>query len=137
MVFPCPKSPLLWIKEGGGFTDFEVRFMPRYETILFCNKGLRRLNSVCSDVLEFKRPLSTERRHTQQKPVELLQLLIKLSTQFNEIVLDPTAGSFASIVAATLSGRRSIGIEKDTDAYNQALNWIKGIESEEVKEEEK
>jgi len=133
--FSVRKSPLIWVKEGGGFTDFEVRFMPRYETILFCNKGLRRLNSACSDVLNFNRPLSVERMHTQQKPVELLQQLIRLSTQFNEIVLDPCAGSFSSIVASTLLGRRSIGIEKDVDAYNKGLEWIKGVEIKEKEED--
>lgn len=135
--FNVRKLPLVWIKEGGGYTDFEVRFMPRYETILFCNKGLRRLNSACSDVLEFKRPFSVERRHTQQKPVELLQQLIRLSTQFNEIVLDPCAGSFSTVVASTLIGRRSIGIEKDVDAYNKGLEWIRGVEVEEEEEDEK
>lgn len=127
-AFDVRQMPLIWVKEGGGFTDFETKFMPRHETILFCNKGLRRLNSACSDVLEFKRPLSTERVHTQQKPVELLQLLIRLSSVPNEIVLDPCAGSFATNVAATLLGRRSIGIEKSEENFNKGLEWIRRVE---------
>lgn len=127
-IFNARTIPLVWVKEGGGYTDFEVRFMPRYETILFCNKGLRRLNSICSDVLEFNRPLSVERLHTQQKPVELLQQLIRLSSLPNEIVLDPCAGSFSTIIASTLLGRRSIGIEKDEECYNRGLEWVKMTE---------
>ncbi len=127
-AFDVRTIPLIWVKEGGGFTDFDVRFMPRYETILFCNKGLRRLNSVCSDVLDFRRPLSVERVHTQQKPIELLQLLIRLSTVADEIVFDPCMGSGATNVAATLLGRRSIGIEKNEDNYNKALEWIRRTE---------
>ena len=128
--------PLIWVKEGGGFTDFETKFMPRYEMILFCSKGLRRLNSVCSDVLDFRRPLSVERIHTQQKPLKLLQLLIRLSTVPNEIVLDPCAGSFATSVAATLIGRRSIGIEADIDNYNKGLEWIRRVEFDSSTESE-
>jgi DNA modification methylase len=127
-AFDVRRVPLVWVKEGGGFTDFDAKFMPRYEILLFCNKGLRRLNSVCSDVFEFKRPLSVERIHTQQKPIDLLQLFIRLSSVSNEIVLDPCAGSFAVNVAATLLGRRSIGIEKNEDNYNKGLEWIRRTE---------
>ena len=130
-AFDVRRVPLVWIKEGGGFTDFDAKFMPRYEIVLFCNKGLRRLNSVCSDVLNFNRPLSVERIHTQQKPIDLLQLFIRLSSVPNEIVLDPCMGSGATNVAATLLGRRSIGIEKSEDNYNKAIEWIRRIDFEE------
>ena len=136
-AFDVRRIPLIWVKEGGGFTDFDAKFMPRYETLLFCNKGLRRLNSVCSDVLDFRRPLSVERIHTQQKPIELLQLLIRLSSVPNEIVLDPCAGSFAVNVAATLLGRRSVGIEKNEDNYNKGLEWIRRVEFGEGEEDDK
>ena len=130
-AFDVRRVPLVWIKEGGGFTDFDAKFMPRYEIVLFCNKGLRRLNSICSDVLNFNRPLSVERIHTQQKPIDLLQLFIRLSSVPNEIVLDPCMGSGAVNVAATLLGRRSIGIEKNEDNYNKAIEWIRRIDFEE------
>ena len=130
-AFDVRQVPLVWVKEGGGFTDFDTKFMPRYETILFCNKGLRRLNSVCSDVFDFRRPLSVERIHTQQKPLELLQLLIRLSSVPNELVLDPCAGSFATNVAATLIGRRSIGIDKSEENYNKGLEWLRRTSFEE------
>jgi len=131
-AFNVRSYSLIWVKEGGGPVDVYSKFMPRYEKILFCNKGSRGLNSVCSDVLEFKRPLSVERIHTQQKPTDLLQLLIRLSSLPHEVVLDPCAGSFATIVSATLLGRRSIGIEKDKDAFNKGLEWVKGIKEEDI-----
>lgn len=136
-AFDVRPVPLIWVKEGGGFTNFDTKFMPRYETIIFCNKGLRRLNSVCSDVFDFRRPLSVERIHTQQKPVDLLQLLIRLSTVPDEIVLDPCAGSFVTNVAATLLGRRSIGIEANVDNYNKGLEWMRRTEFEKPEDEEK
>ena len=124
--FDVREIPILWVKEGGGYTDFEVRFMPRYETILHCNKGLRRLNYACSDVIECNRPLSVERIHTQQKPIELYQQFMRLSSLPNELILDPCAGSFASIRAATLLGRRSIGIEKEKEIFDRGTEFVKG-----------
>jgi DNA modification methylase len=126
--FDVRSVPLVWVKEGGGYTDFEYKFMPRYENILFCTKGRRPLNYVTSDVFILNRPLSTERIHPQQRSLELLKEFIKLSSHQDEIVLDPTMGSGAVIVAAILTGRRSIGVEKDAGQFLKAENWIKGIQ---------
>ena len=57
--FIVDEVPLIWVKEGGGFTDFEMKFMPRYEAILFCRKGYGRgLREPTSNVFEFSRPPS-------------------------------------------------------------------------------
>jgi site-specific DNA-methyltransferase (adenine-specific) len=126
--FHVEPVPLIWVKEGGGFTDFETKFMPRYETVLFCSKGDKKtFNEAVSNVFEFNRPATTERIHTQEKPIELIEKFIKISTQPNEIVLDPCAGSFATSVAATLMGRRSIAIDNDEECYLRGLNRMTGI----------
>lgn len=120
--------PLIWVKEGGGYTDFENKYMPRYETILFCSKGQKKpLNEACSNVFEYKRPATIHRIHTQEKPVDLIQRLIKLSTQENEIVLDPCAGSFATAEAATLSRRRSVCIDADETCYAKGVDRMSKI----------
>ena len=127
--------PLIWVKDGGGYTDHEVKFMPRYETAFYCLKGLRRLNFASSDVFEHPRPLTTKRIHTQQKALGLIQKMIQLSSVENELVLDPCAGSFVTCVAATLLGRRSIGIERDENNYMKGRMWLQGmIESAEIEE---
>lgn len=125
--FEVREIPLIWVKEGGGFTDYETKFMPRYEMILFCSKGLRRLNSVTDDVFECNRPLSTERFHTQEKPIALLSTFIKLSSLPNEVILDAFMGSGSTIVAATLLGRRSIGIEKEELIFTNAQERLRGL----------
>ena len=126
--FHVEEVPLVWVKEGGGYTDFEHKFMPRYESILFCSKSQKKiLNEVSSNVFEIKRPLTTERIHSQEKPVELIQRLIKISSQPNEIILDPCAGSFVTAMAATLSGRRSVSIEMDETAYLKGLQRVSGL----------
>jgi len=134
--FIVDELPLIWVKEGGGYTDFDTKFMPRYEMILFCRKGYGRgLSEATSNVFEFNRPSTVERLHTQEKPIDLLQKFIKISTAPNELVLDPCAGSFATVVAATLSGRRSIGIEKDKELYTRGLDRVKGFLAKEKEDE--
>uniref|UniRef100_A0A6M3LEC6 Putative methyltransferase n=1 Tax=viral metagenome TaxID=1070528 RepID=A0A6M3LEC6_9ZZZZ len=139
--FHVEPVPLIWVKEGGGYTDFDYKFMPRYETILFCSKGIKkRLNEVSSNIFEFNRPATTERIHTQEKPVDLIQRLIRLSSQPNEIILDPCAGSFVTAIAATITDRRSISIEKEREAYIKGVQRIAaltvGLEDEEELEDE-
>jgi site-specific DNA-methyltransferase (adenine-specific) len=135
--FHVEPIPLIWVKESGGFTDFDYKFMPRYEIILFCSKGQKKpLNEVTSNIFEYKRPVNTERIHTQEKPIELIQKLIRLSSQENEIVLDPTAGSFVTAVASTLLQRRSICIDNDEVCYAKGLERMSNIVMSMHEEEE-
>lgn len=54
--------------------------------------------------------------HPTQKPVPLLEYLIKTYTNENEVVLDNCAGSFTTAIAAINTNRKCICIEKD-DKY--------------------
>lgn len=51
--------------------------------------------------------------HPSQKPTALLQYLIRTYTNPGELVLDNTAGSFSTCVAAKMERRRAIGIEQE------------------------
>lgn len=53
--------------------------------------------------------------HPAQKPLNLFQGLIELTTLPGQVVLDPFAGSGTTAVAAKAAGRRYIAIERDTD----------------------
>lgn len=75
-------------------------------------------------VLEFGRPPDKKRFHPTQKPVELLEYLIKTYSNENDIVLDNTMGSGSTGVAALKTGRKFIGIEKESKYYDIACNRI-------------
>lgn len=62
--------------------------------------------------------------HPTQKPVALLEYLIKTYTQENETVLDFTMGSGSTGVAAKNLNRRFIGIELDENYFNIAKERI-------------
>lgn len=52
-------------------------------------------------------------KHPTQKPLSLLTRIILASTDENDWVLDPFAGSSTTGISATLCGRRYLGIEKE------------------------
>ena len=67
---------------------------------------------------------SRNRVHPTQKPVELLEYLIKTYTNEGELILDFTAGSGSTGVGCINTNRRFIGIELDEGYYNIAKERI-------------
>lgn len=65
--------------------------------------------------------------HPTQKPVELLEYLIKTYTQENETVFDFTMGSGSTGVACLNTNRRFIGIEMDSKYFDIATDRMKGV----------
>ena len=60
--------------------------------------------------------------HPTQKPVILLKRLIELFTDPGDVVIDPVAGSGATLRAAKELGRSSYGFEISKEFYNKAQN---------------
>lgn len=76
-----------------------------------------------SDVWEipYLNPKAKERvGYPTQKPVILLEQIIKLVTDENDVVLDPFMGSGTTLVAAKMLNRRYIGIDISKDAVSLA-----------------
>ena len=67
------------------------------------------------------------RLHPTQKPIELLEYLIKTYTNENEIVLDSCMGSGSTGVASLNVNRKFIGIELDENYFNIAKERIKTV----------
>lgn len=63
--------------------------------------------------------------HPTQKPIALLEYLIKTYTNEGETVLDFTIGSGTTAIAAIRTGRNYIGIEQDAGYVEIARNRIK------------
>ena len=73
-------------------------------------------------VLKFNRQTGL---HPTQKPVALLEYLIKTYTSEGETVLDFTAGSFSTAIACLNTDRNFIGIELDDGYFDIGVNRIK------------
>ena len=62
--------------------------------------------------------------HPSQKPVNLLKKLIKIFTDEGDVVIDPVAGSAATLRASKELKRNSYGFEISKDFYRRAVNEI-------------
>lgn len=69
---------------------------------------------------------SSGKFHPTQKPVELMEYMIKTYTNEDETVLDFTMGSGSTGVGCMNTGRKFIGIEMDEDYFEVAKNRIIG-----------
>lgn len=76
-----------------------------------------------SDVwdIPYLNPKAKERvGYPTQKPIALLERIIEISTDAEDLVLDPFCGSGSMLVAAALSGRRAIGVDVSPEAVQLA-----------------
>lgn len=87
-----------------------------------------------SSVQKFSSGAMSKRIHPTQKPVALMEYLIKTYTKEDEIVLDFTMGSGTTGVACINTNRRFIGMEKDEGYFKVAEERIKQAIIEKDKE---
>lgn len=81
-----------------------------------------------SDVWEipFLNPKAKERTgYPTQKPVLLLDRIIRIATEPGDLVVDPFCGSGTTLVAAAILGRRFLGIDTSNEAVELANDRIK------------
>lgn len=76
-----------------------------------------------TEILEYNR--DADKIHPTQKPVELIEYLIKTYTNEGETVLDNCMGSGTTAIACINTNRQFIGFELSEDYYNKATNRVK------------
>ena len=106
--------------------------------LLFYRDKLPKFNNdgkMVFNTMEWIRDNDSPKIHPTQKPVKLLEKLIKLFTDEGEIVIDPCCGSGSSLIAAMNTNRSAYGFEIKKDFYKQASDWVneRKTEIEEIK----
>ena len=92
------------------------------------NEYVQKYTNYPTTILEFAR--EKNQVHPTQKPVDLLEFLIKTYTEKDETVLDNCMGSGSTGVACVNTGRKFIGIEKEPEYFDLAKKRIeKGYDS--------
>lgn len=121
-------AELVWDKQDLGSGDLTSPWGPSHEPITFGvhvkragdrTKGAGALSARLrrGSILRYQRPGRGRARHSNEKPVPLMQDLIESSTVRGDLVVDPCAGSGSTGVAAVLEGRRCFLVEINrTDA---------------------
>ena len=86
------KNILIWEKNNTGMGDLEGDYASKYEMILFCSNGSKKLNGGRdANILKAKR--TGNENHPTEKPVNLIRYLIEKSSNKGDLVLDTFAGS--------------------------------------------
>lgn len=78
-------------------------------------------------ILTFPRKSSSKMLHPTEKPVELLEYLIKTYSNEGDVILDNCMGSGSTGVACLKTNRDFIGIELDKGYFNMSKNRIENI----------
>lgn len=69
-------------------------------------------------------PVDTKKEHKTEKPQGILEWLIKYYSKAGDTVLDPTMGCGSCGVATRTLGRSFIGIERETEFFNKAMQRL-------------
>ena len=83
--------------------------------------GARWEPALPTTMLEIK---STRGKHSTEKPVALMEWVLKYYSREGDTILDPTMGSGSTGVACKNMNRNFIGIEMDDEIYEVAVNRI-------------
>lgn len=119
----------------GIVTSMKVLGACEYGLILYRNK-LPKFNNtdetgkhrMIKNWFEFRRDSKDiPRIHPTQKPVNLLEQLIKIFTDPGDVIIDPCCGSGSTLYAARELGRSSFGFEVNKEFYGKAKEQMLGI----------
>lgn len=120
------RNCIVWCKtvpnNHPNFGTAGTNFGHQHEFILYATlDSPRPLKHTRPDIIVHKH--STEgNEHPTQKPVGILEDLIKQSTDAGDTVCDPFMGSGSTAVAAIQNNRDYIGFEIDEDNYRDVIN---------------
>ena len=122
------KNILIWEKNNHGSGDLLGDYAPKYEMVLFCSNGDKKLNGG-RDANIIKANRTQNNLHPTEKPVNLMEYFVSKSSNENDLVLDTFAGSGSTLVACKNTKRNFIGFEIEKtyiDTINKRLQSVQG-----------
>lgn len=116
-------------KENFVFNDKDIR-VPSARQMIYNDKRAHPLGKVPDDVWQFPRVCGTFKErignHPCQMPENLLELIIKASSNEQDIVLDPFGGTGTTAVVAKKLNRHYITMDISPEYYNIIIKRISG-----------
>lgn len=113
----------VWEKSNPSPMNGDKLWLSGMEFCVFARKPKAVFNERCQKAL-WKNPVGRSKIHPTEKPVTLMERLIKASSKEGETVLDFTMGSGTTGVACVNLNRKFIGIELEEGYFNIAKNRI-------------
>jgi len=113
------KNILIWDRKVIGMGDLKS-YGNSYDIIYFgYNKVWKDLNGTRDrDLLSYSRIDPAKNIHPTEKPLDILEYLIKKSSNESDKVLEPFAGGGSTLLACKNLNRRATGIEIEEKYYN-------------------
>ena len=109
---------IIWDKQNKIANPY---YMQQVEYILFMSKGrTKQINNL----LSISNMENKNNDHPTEKPVELMEILIKNSSKEGDLVLDPFVGVGATALACQNLNRNFIGCEIDKKYYDTAMERL-------------
>ena len=104
------------------------KFLGKNNKVLSDSAYQQKWTNYPNEILEFA--LDKDTFHPTQKPVALMEYLIRTYSNEGETVLDNVMGSGSTGVAALNAGRKFIGIEMEDEYYDFAKKRIVSAEKD-------
>ena len=119
------KNILIWDRKVIGMGDLKS-YGNSYDIIYFgYNKVWKDLNGTRDrDLLSYSRIDPAKNIHPTEKPIDILEYLIKKSSNENDKVLEPFAGGGSTLLACKNLNRLATGVEIEEEYYNLIKNRI-------------
>ena len=131
------KNCIIWDKGTAGPS---AMFRNQHEFLLFAVNDYQKTTvqshairtkhrqvTTATNIARFDRVESARKRHNAQKPVSLITHCIELSSDQEDVILDPFLGTGSTMVAAETSGRVCYGMEIEPRLVAVTLERMKGL----------
>ncbi len=119
-----------WQKTNPQPAEWKRRFVSGREYFLYAikqGKYIFNVEKLHKGVFEYSLTKQSEKKkgkHPNQKPIELMQDIVKILTNENDLVLDPFMGSGTTLLACQNLNRKGIGIELDPKYFDIATERL-------------
>ena len=147
-------NEVIWYKRNAFPNLSGRRLTASHETILWCNKGGKKreyyfdyefskkgvfpgdelkaagkqMRTVWDIPNNKKREESKHGKHPTQKPLRVLDRMIRLSSKKGDLVMTPFSGSGSECVAAKITERKYLGFETDKEYFDMSIIRLSDIE---------
>ena len=114
------KNILIWEKNNTGMGDLDGDYAPKYEMVLFCSNGVKKLKGG-RDSNILKADKTQNENHPTEKPLNLIQYFINKSSNIGDLVLDTFGGSCVTAIASKQLQRDCICFEIEESYCKKAM----------------
>ena len=125
------KDMIRWVKRNPMPRNRDRRYIVDAEYAIWAVKGKKPWTFNRPPEASYLRPKYSyplvsgkEKRHPTQKPVALMQEIMRVHSNKDDIVVDPFMGSGSTGIAAIKEERQFFGCEKNHKFFFRALSWV-------------